>query len=355
MSKLLQLQIPGLSGVSNSQIEIFARTMAVMLQSGVPITEALVITQETLKGRFQKVLQHISTSVQSGRSLSEALEHYPHLFSNYFVRSVKLGEATGKLDKSLVEVADQLSKDRELMGKIRAAMVYPAIVLSAAVGLGGWVVIMVLPKLLPLFAQLKVELPWTTQLLIGVTKVLSAYGIYMAVIGIPLVLVGIWWGRKHRGLWDWVELHLPIFGNMTRQLNLTRIFSALGRMLNSGMPIDEAVEIASGYVQNGYYRHVLLKLYERVNQGSSISEELRHHPELFPGLAVRMLASGEQSGRLDETCTYLGDYYEKETDRVIKILPSIIEPILLLMLGLGVAFLALAIMTPIFNLSAGIR
>lgn len=347
----LLLGKPGLT-----QLEFFARTMATMFKSGVAINDALATAADSASSSMKRVLREVQKSVQAGSTFARALADHPRVFSSLFIKTVEVGETSGTLAENLEYLAGQLQKEKHLVSKIRGALVYPSIVLLSSITLGVFAVFFVLPKITPLFASLKVELPWTTRLLIWISSTVQNYGVWL-LIGAGAIIVALAVLTKQafmKPITHWFFIRIPIVRMIVRGVNVVRISRVLGTILKSGIAIDEALSITSGTVDNYYYRKALEYIHSSVTQGRSLSDTLVVFPHLFNPLLVRMIRAGEESGKLEESLLYVASYYEEEIDAATKSLSTAIEPMLLLTVGLVVAFLALSIITPIFKATSGV-
>lgn len=344
-------------GVNLIQKALFAKHLAVMLRSGIPLNEALIISRDSSRGKMRKVLGKVSASVQSGRSLADSFGDAPKVFSALFVNITKAGELSGNLDGNLENVAEQLKKEHNLRAKILGALIYPAVVLGASFLLGLAMAFLVLPKITPLFEGLKIDLPLTTRFLIWFSHVIQNYGIYL--FGGIIVFIGlcVWLFRQKffKPVLHWFFLKVPIVKKISAASNLARFCRGLGTLLRSGLNIDEASRITYETVGNFYYRRALQKVSEDIVKGTKLSENLELFGQHFPLLMTRMIRVGEESGKMDETLLYLAEFYEEEVDNSTKSLATAIEPLLLIFIGIVVAFLALSIITPIYNITGGIK
>lgn len=346
-----------IGGVGFSEKIFFARHLSLMLRSGVPILEALRIVYDSSEGKFHSIISTIARSVESGKPLSAALANYPRVFPELFVSAVYAGERSGTLVENLEHVALALEKERSLRSKIKSAMTYPIIVFAVAGVLAFVFSFYILPRVIPLFEGLRIELPVTTRFLIGFTHFIQAHGIAV-LVGLVLFAVGFTWLLRQKFIkpfTHWLLLRTPVVGRISREANLARFSRTLGMLLKSGVAIDEALNIARETVGNYHYRMSLLQVGERIRKGSRLSEVLTQEPKLFPPLLSRMIRVGEESGRFEETLFYLADFYEEALDASTKTLATAIEPVLLLAIGGVVAFLALSIITPIYNLTGSIK
>lgn len=343
--------------VSLIQKSLFAKHMSVMLKSGLNIIECLEIAHDEAQGKFKKIMKGVLTAVTNGVSLNQSLARYPSTFNRYFVNSVRVGETSGTLEENFKALSQHLEKEQRLIGKIRAAMVYPIIVLTAAFFIGIAVSFLVLPKITPIFKGLKIELPTATKVLLWFADFVANYGLIALVVLIIFLIFFFSIIRRPfvHPVTHWILLRLPIVSKISRNANLVRFTRTLGMLLQSGLNIDEALEITGQTVNNYYYKKALKEISIRISKGSRLSENLSNYPHLFPRLVSSMIGVGEESGRLDETLLYLAEYYDFEVDNSVRSLSTAIEPILLIFIGLIVAVLALAVITPIYQITGNVR
>ena len=342
--------------VSLTQKAFFVKNLSVMIASGLGLVEALSISADSSKGKFKTILLAVVRSVESGRSLSESLKQYPKIFPTFMVSAVYAGEQSGTLEENLTQISVQLKKEKELLDKVKGAMIYPMVILVAGLVLGLFVSFFILPKILPLFEGFGQELPFTTRALISFSNFIE---IYKDII--PIVLAGgflflNWFLRKpftypvtHK-----LFLKLPIVSSISRGVNLAKFSRTLGTLLVSGLNIDEALDITGNAVGNFYYRRSIKNVSTRIQKGQSLAESLYKYEDLYPRISARMIKVGEESGKLDETLLYIASFYEEEVDNATKSLSTALEPILLVVIGVAVGFLALAIITPIYNITGSI-
>jgi len=353
---LFQMDI-GIGGIGLSQKAVLAKNLAVMQRSGLNIVESLGIIAESSQGKMKRIIKEIVSSVSAGNTLAQSLERFPKVFSGIFVSSVYAGETSGTLDENLENLSVQLEKENDLKNKIKGAMLYPIVVLIAAFILGLGMSFLVLPKIVPLFEGLKVELPITTRWLIAFSHFVGAHGVGL-LIGIVVAVIFLSWFLRQKLVYPvthWIFLHTPILKGISKHSNLARFSRTLGTLLKSGLSIDEALQVTEKSLGNYYYKKAIRTVVERVHKGSTMSENLKQYGNLFPKMVTRMIFVGEESGKLEETLLYLAGYYEVEVDNSTKSLSTAIEPILLLIIGGVVAFLALSIITPIYNITGNIR
>lgn len=346
-----------IGGVKLVQKEVFARHLSIMLKSGLNIIEALEIAVDSTAGGFKKVLLGVSNTVRSGYTLSDSLARYPKVFSSLFISAVFAGETSGTLGESLKGIADQLEKEKKLSSKIKGAMLYPLIILVAALMVGMAMAFWVLPKIIPLFKGLKVELPLTTQLLIKFSAFIEQYGTHFLISSVIFIFFAAWLLRQNfvKPFTHFLILKIPIVKKISINSNLARFCDSLAVLLKSGMNLDESLKISKNMVDNYYYKKSIEKTGEEISKGSKLSSDLSQYKKLYPLMVIKMVRVGEESGNLAETLKYLGDFYEAEVDNDVKTISVIIEPVLLIFIGLGVGFLALSIITPIYNITGGLK
>lgn len=344
--------------VSNLEKVNFTKHLSLMLKAGLTLNESLkILKDQTTSLQFKKIFSHLIKVVEGGETLSAGLAHYPRIFSDFYINVVRAGEKSGALEENLEHLALQLMKDFELRRRVTSAMAYPLVVLSATLILGVSLSLFVFPKLARLFKTFKVELPLLTRMLLVVTDFLEHWAIYAGLAAIVLIFILRWILRLKviRPYWHKFILYLPLFGKIARNLNLARFARGLGSLLKSGLPIIQSLEIAANTLNNYSYKFVLKKAKIEVEKGEKISKALSLYSLLFPPMVFQMIAVGEKTGRLEETLFYLAEFYEDEVDIATKNLSTILEPVLLIVIGVVVGGVALAIITPLYQLTASLK
>lgn len=346
-----------LGRVSRVDRMFFTSHLFTLLEAGVALDQAVKVTAEQAGSEiFKNVLLDVHRRVQHGEALSSALEQHPKHFPEFFVSLVRVGEASGRLNDVLQYFLEQQERDYELITKARGAMIYPTVIIIAMLGIVTLMMVFVIPQITSLLTEYKVDLPLATRVLIKVSNFLSNWGF----IAGPAVLAGVVafsrvvktkWGQPY---WDKFLLSIPKFGNIVREFNLARTARALSSLLKSGVPIDQAIALASTVTSNTQYRDTLRGGVTFVRKGIPLAEVLRGRPDLFPPIAVRMIEVGERTGRLDHMLARLASFYERAVMSTLANLSSIIEPLLLLTIGAGVGFVAIAILTPIWKFTESI-
>lgn len=342
--------------VSAMQKAFFAKNLSLMLKSGVDILEALKIVRELATGKLQFVVDDVIVSIDSGNSLSAALKKHPKVFSELFISTTLAGETSGNLVENLENLSNHLIKSSEVYAKIKGALVYPVIVILSAIFLGLLLSFMVLPKILPLFESMNIDLPLSTKILIYFTHFIQDYRGWLlaAIFGGSALL--FWLSKRvlARPLTHLLLLKMPVIKKLVINSSLANFCSTLAMMLKSGLIIDEALLISREVVGNYYFKKAVSDVHRKTLQGVLLSESLSDHQDIFPKMIISMVNVGERSGNLESSLNNLAAYYEGEVDGATKNLSIVIEPILLLFIGLVVGFLAVSIITPIYKLTGNV-
>ncbi|MCI0619908.1 type II secretion system F family protein [Candidatus Wolfebacteria bacterium] len=362
--KKLAWQMPLMSGrLSTKDQSLFAKRLSFLIKAGVPVLESLhVLRKQTESRRAGRVLDRVIQDVANGRFLSGALDRYRRHFGEFAINIIRVGESSGVLSQNLHYLAEELEKKEALRKKVISALVYPIFITLATLGVTSMLTVYIFPKVLPIFNSLSVELPLTTRILIGVSDFLKAYGLPLlgVVLAVSIALVVLHRNVKQfRIVSDRVFIHLPLSGLIMRNYNMANICRTLGLMLKSGVMVVDALETTAETTRNRVYRAHLRHAAEHVKRGEQISQHFQKHSVLFPVVMSHMIAIGERTGNLSDTLVYLSELYEGEVDSLTKNLSSAIEPVLMILMGLLVGFVAVSVITPIYeitqNLSNQIR
>ncbi|MFW0862436.1 MAG: type II secretion system F family protein [Candidatus Komeilibacteria bacterium] len=348
-----------IGGVKFIDKVLVARHLAIMIKSGVSMAEALdILVDQSNNPKLKKILKDVHSSVLSGHTLSSSLAKHKKVFSELFINMVKIGETSGTLAETLDYLAQELEKSYAMKKKIKAASIYPSIVLVMTLGLAFVLVYFILPKMMKLFETLTVELPASTKLLIGIANAAQNHGLLMLLIMVSTVVIMTYLLRQEyvKKYSHKLILMTPVFGHISQQLNLANFNRTLGTLLKSGVQVTEALNITSGILNNRVYRAEVLRISDEVTRGLSLSEALSAKSDkLFPKMSTRLLQVGEKTGELENSLIYLGDFYGKEVDNITKNLSNVLEPMLLIFMGLMVGFVAIAIIQPVYQISGGLR
>ncbi|USN53927.1 MAG: type II secretion system F family protein [Candidatus Nomurabacteria bacterium] len=346
-----------LNRVSIVQKLFFTQNLEVMIRTGFSLSLALqTLAQQISNKRFQWIIAQMTSDVRSGKTFASALEKHKDVFSEVFVSMIATGESSGKLQEVLKRLAVQLKKDHLLVAKVKNALTYPVIVVVAMVAIGIAVTVFVVPKLVTVFEESNVELPLPTKILITTSDVLIHYG-YLIAIGVALAVVGflrLLKLNKVRYTMDRLILKLPIAGQIVKKIHLAQLTRTLSSLLETDIHIVESFQIIARTMSNSQYRLAIEQAAEKLKTGSTIATVLGEHPDLFTPILIQMVTVGEQSGSLDQIANEVADFYESDVDDTMSNLSTIIEPILMLLLGGAVALLAVSIILPIYQLTEAI-
>lgn len=332
--------------------------LAVMVKAGIGLSQALENLSEQSKGDAKKVLADIKLKLDNGANLATAMGKYSKIFDEFYLGIIKVGEQTGKLDSSLEYLAVQQGKEYALEKKVSGALMYPGIILTATIGLAAFISLFILPKLTTFFDAFSADLPMATKILLGVSNFMKNYGIlFFGIIGLIVfgfsMLLKI---EKVKLWWDRLILKIPLVGRLLVEREVSRFARNLGTMVKSGLPIFEALKIAVNSQSNLAYKKAILELSFNLEKGKKMTEILKqsNFKLLFPRLVVDMIAVGEETGSVDESLFYVSTFYEEDIEETAKSMTTILEPAILLIIGLMVAFVALAIISPIYQLTGSL-
>lgn len=343
--------------VSTKELVLFSRQLATMISARVPIIQSLRILEDQIDNKYLLgVITDIIAAVQNGESLSFAMSKYEKVFNNVYTSLVKSGEVAGSLDKSLVYLADQQEKDYELKRKVKGAMTYPMFVLGTLTVVMVLMFKFILPKLTSVLEEQGGNLPYISQLLISFTHFFDKFW-WVVIIGLGVFVLIIKYllsttvGREN---WDYIKLKLPIFGGILQKIYLTRFSRNLATLVKGGIPIIKALQIVSEIIGNTVYRDILLDTISKISGGKAISDGLSGHEQEFPSIVTQMVKVGEQTAQLDDILSKLSLFYEKEVDSKISTLTTLMEPLIMIVLGIGVGILVAGILMPIYNLASSV-
>ena len=347
-----------LSSVKEYDKILLARNLGAMLTAGLALARALaVLERQTKNPKLKGVIAQIASDVRRGNTLHDALAKSPGTFSRLFVAMVRAGEEGGNLPDALLVVSEQMERMYQLRKKIKSALIYPCIILIAIFGIGVVMMIEVVPTLADTFAQMKADLPPTTQFVIGVSNFLVEYTV-IALGGGAVVLAALYMALRTplgRRLTDLFFLRLPLIGPMVREVNAARTSRTLASLLASGVDVLAALEITGEVVQNYYFKEVIAAAQKGVGQGEPLSAAFTRREDLYPSFVGEMMAVGEETGALAEMLKKLAIFYEEEVDRKKKDMSTVIEPFLMIIIGCAVGFFAVSMITPIYSLSQNIN
>ena len=341
------------SRVKLSEKIFFASNLSAMLTAGLPLSRALtVIERQTVNPAMGAVLQAIGADINKGKALSSAIAAHPKVFSPVFVSMIAAGESSGKLSSALTLLSDQMSKTFALKRKIKGAMVYPAVILCVTAVVGAIMLVYIVPTLTGTFAGLNAELPLSTKFIIFLSSFLATQGLWALVFIALLVFGFLRFKKTESGMRSMsvFYIHLPIIGKLVKEYN-TAVFSrTLASLVSSGVDLLTALSITSNVLQNRLYREAVASAQIAVEKGGSLGKELSLSKDIFPPLASEMALVGEETGKLSEMLERAASFFEGEVDTATKDLGAVIEPLLMVIIGVAVGFFAIAIIQPIYSI-----
>jgi len=342
--------------VKRKDIFVFFRQLAILIEANVPLVQSLrALGKQVESEYFKEIIFGIGNDIDGGMAFSKSLAKYPKVFSVFSINLIKTGEVSGQLQESLLYLADHLENEYYLVSKVRGAMSYPAFILGAFLIVGVLVMVMVIPQLTSILTEAGQELPWTTKLVIAISNFIRGYGWVLLIIAI-IAGFGFWKykkTKKGRAVWDTIKIKIPVFGKILKKTYLARMADNLSALIKGGVSIIQSLNVSGEVVGNVVYQNILFKARDEVKVGKSISAALGEHEE-FPPLFVQMIKTGEQTGKLDSILEKLSKFYNKEVENVVDNLSQLIEPLLLVALGIGVSILVFSVFMPIYNLAGGI-
>ncbi len=345
--------IPFLGRVSIHEKIIFTRNLAGMLSAGLTVSRALnVLERQTRSKKFKAVIAGLSARISIGESLSQAFIGYREVFPPIVISMVKAGEEGGNLSTSLLSVSEQLDRAYALQRKVKGAMMYPAVVISVLLLVGVVLFIYVVPKLTSSFKEFNVDLPLSTRIVIGLSDFLQAHliGGIVLVLGVFIGFVAAAKSARGKRFIDFALLHIPVITPIIREANAARTGQTLSSLLSSGVEVTSALAITAEVLPNVYYREVLLKARLAIEKGEPMSGIFRDHENIFPPFLSEMVAVGEETGKLSSMLRETGVFFEAEVEQKTKNISTIIEPALMVVVGVVVGFFAVAMISPAYSL-----
>lgn len=337
----------------------FTKHLSTMIKAGVPISEAMItLRDQTKSAGLRRIIDAIAKDILNGQSLASSLKKHPDAFDEFYVSLIEISEASGTLEENLEFLSVQLGKNLSLRNKIQSASLYPALVFSATFIMGGFISLFILPKLVDFFEAFDVELPLSTKVLLWFANLMKDQGLLiMASLILGLIAcIAFVQLKPIKPLWHALLLKIPFIGTVISYSQLAQFCRNFGTLVKSGVPIVRSLETTAHTLSNLKFRNDLLKTASILTKGKEIGISLEQHKfDEYPPLVSKMISIGEKTGRLDDTLLYLGDYYEEEIETISKNLTTILEPVLLLIIGLIVGFVAVAIISPIYQLTGSIR
>lgn len=336
---------------------IFTRNLSVMLSAGLPLSRSLSILEKQTKNfKFKIALGSLIEDINAGMGLSDGMKKFPAIFSNLFVSMVKAGEESGSLPQSLRAVGEQLERTYTINRKVRGALTYPAIILSAVFGIGILMLIYVVPTLTKTFADLHVELPTSTKFIINTSSFLVNHTA-LVIIGLIFFIFLSYLGiktQKGQIFISFVSMHFPVISKIVQEFNSARATRTLSALFTAGVPVQYAISISADVMQNVYFKKVLIEAGEKIEKGSTLSSVFKDHSDLYPVIVGEMIEVGEETGKLAEMLMNIAVFYEEEVEAATKDLSTIIEPLLMIVIGAAVGFFAVSMISPMYSVMSGI-
>ncbi len=351
------LNINILGGVKQRDVVIFSRQLAVMVAATVPIVPSLRILNAQMESpALKNIAKEMADDVDGGLQMSQAFAKHPEAFNRFFVAMIRSGETSGRLDEVLNYLADQMEKDYDLSSRIKGAMVYPAFIVTGLVAVGTVMMIFVIPKITALLIDSGVKLPFATRLLIAISGFMVNYWWVLLLLGVAggATLRAYLKTKGGRIVWDNLKLHFPIFGMIVKKVIIVRMARSLSTLIRGGVTIGTALEITGEVVDNAVFQDILAKTIKEVQDGNSITTVMSES-KVVPKIVSEMMAVGEKTGKLDDILERLAGFYDREVSALVASLTSLIEPIIMVVMGLGVALMVVAVMLPMFQLANAIN
>lgn len=340
-------------GVSQKELVIFFQQLAALIEARVPIVSSLMAISDQMTNRYLRlVIKELADDIEDGMPFSEAMEKHPDVFSHLTVSMIRAGEVSGSLQKSVSFVAENIEKNYQLMAKIRGALYYPMFVLSVAFIVGFVVVTFILPKITVLIKDLRVAVPWYTKVLVAIGDFMNQYWVAVLLVIVAGIGAFIYYIRTEAGRREWeiIVLRIPVIGTLAQNIYIARLAENLGALLNAGIPVVRALVIVSDVVGNQIFRKIILKAAEEVKAGGAMSAVFTRTPEI-PPIVSQMVRIGEETGSLSTVLKSVSKFYNQEVDNMTRTLTSLMEPMLIVLLGIGVGILVIGVLMPIYNIA----
>ena len=344
--------------VSLKEKLFFTRNLRVMIAAGLSLPRALrTLAEQSKNKKFKSALLEITEEIIKGKSFSESLAKYPDIFSELFQNMVKIGEEAGTLEEVLKTLTQQMERENELKSKVKGAMIYPAVIILAMIGIGILMLVMVVPKLAETFEELAIELPATTKLVIFLGTFLAEKWYFVILIIILLFFLFRAISKTSRGkkMIDTFLLKIPIISPIIRKTNSASMARTLSSLLASGVPIVRSLEIVSGALGNIYFKEVMSDAAERVRKGEKLSQALKPYENIYPPIITQIIEVGEETGQTSSMLAKLADFFEDEVGNATKNLASVIEPVLIIIVGAAVGFFAISMIQPMYSMLGAIK
>lgn len=350
--KGLNMSFSLFSRIKNIDKIIFARNTANMLEAGLPLSRALGVSEkQTTNQKLKNIFKNLNNSISGGKTFYESLAEYPKIFPTIFISMARAGEESGNLSSSLKDISIQMEKNYLLQKKIKGAMMYPSIIFVVMILIAFLMMIYVVPRLTKTFKDLKTELPGSTKLIIGISDLLSSHAI-LSLTALVALFLGIFYFFKTslgKNIFDSLILRVPVISQIVKETNSARTARTMSSLLSSGVDVVSAVRITGEVLQNNNYKKVLKKLEMVVEKGDSMSSVFESESKLYPAFVTEMVSVGEETGKLASMLLGVATFYENEVEQKTKDLSTIIEPVLMVVIGASVGFFAVSMITPMYS------
>jgi len=348
-----KISLPFLGGVSLTEKLMFTRNLQVMISAGLPLPRALeILASQTKSKKFKRALLNINEEIIKGKNFSDSLKAHPDIFSELFQSMIKVGEETGNLEEVLRTLSQQMERENELKSKIKGALMYPAVVVSAMIGIGILMLVMVVPKLAETFEELNIELPFTTRMVIGLGNFLAEKWFLVLLIMVVFFFFFRLALKTKRGkeIIDAMTLKIPIISPLIKKTNSAHTVRTLSSLIAAGVPIVSSLNIVAGILGNIHYKTALLQAAEKVKKGEKLSDAMAPYKEIYPLIVMQMIKVGEETGETSDILAKLAIFFEEEIGYATKNLTSVIEPILMLIVGGAIGFFAISMIQPMYSM-----
>ncbi len=340
--------------ISTKDLVIFSRQFSVMISASVPVVESLMILiDQTNSISLRDMISDIAFEVDSGAFLSDAFSKRPKIFSDFFVNIVRSGESSGKLDEVLEYLADEMEKSYDMVAKIRGAMIYPIFITSGLIGVGVVLMVYVIPNLTAILQETGAELPISTRIVIGASEFLTKYLVMIIVFLIAFIIAMKYYLKTYTGKkqLDILKLKMPVFGKLFKYIYLMRFTRSLSTLLKGGVTITKSLEITADVVGNIIYRELILDTLEAINDGNPLAQVLEAS-SYVPKMVPQMISVGEKTGKIDSVLDRITTFYSRETNNMLDNLSKLMEPAIMVLMGVGVGIMVAAVLLPMYNLAS---
>lgn len=352
LSKNFQLSVWFLGGFSTYELILFFRNLATMLSAGVSLSSSLrVFGEQTRKKKLKEIFNSLARDVENGKTLSDAMRKYSRQFSEFTIEAISVGEISGELSAALDKIAADLERDYELSRKVKSAMAYPLVIMTVMIAVVAMLIIYVLPKISELFKELNKPLPLPTRILLSLGSFVGTHPYFLSAV-IILLFAGFILIRKIEKTRQWLHygiLGVPVFGEIIKEFNLARFFRAVESLITSGVSLVKAVEVSKKTLKNSAYKNALTSFEPVLLHGGRLTEAMRPHPFLFAPQVRHIVDVGEKTGKFDEIFQKLAEHYERAVNHKTQMLTTLLEPIIMVVIGLVIGGIAISIFLPIYQ------